>query len=501
VKQLHALPGVRVEGVEPGEGLHLSRLRIVQRLDAPSQCEVSWSASNSRLPVLQQQAVEPGAALSVHIDGQPSVAFSGEVTGIEHLHEPSGAFTLRVRAYDALGRLQRRQTVRTHVEITTAELARTLADGAGLDTQASVDGPVWPRIVPRFVHDLALLREYAARSGLHFFVHDGVLRLFSPHAPEGDILELALGKDLFEARLERNAVRPVDTMRLLGWDPHTGEPRRAQSSGVRAGAAGGRFSGERVLLGATAESDSEAESLLAAELERSQAAGAVLWGVAEGDVALKPGRRIRVEGVAAGMEGPYLLRTVEHILDADSGYVCELDTRPEKSDRPPAMPALISAEVCDVDDPEDRGRVQVSLDSFGDAQSTWMMVLQLGAGNDKGVVVLPEVGDRVLVALPDGDPSRGVVLGGLFHHDGPPPDPDAAHGTGEHRPFTLVTRGGQRIRLNDADGSIRLENAEGSFLSLTPDGLLLHAEGELVIEAPGRRLVLGADRIDMQRRT
>lgn len=499
MKQLQMLPGVRVDGVEIGEGLHLSQLRIVQRLDAPSQCEVSWSAPTLGFSSLSQTVVAPGDSLSVHIDTQTSSAFDGEVTSVEHLHEPSGAFTLRLRAYDVLGRLQRRQSVRTHVEVTTAELVRTLAGEAGLSTDASNEGPVWPRIVPRFAHDLALLREYTARSGLHFFVKKGTLQLFAPKTKADNIVELTLGKNLFETRVEHNTVRSVGTVRLLGWDPHTGEPRQVQTQGTDSSSTGNDY--ERVLLGTPVESDGEAESLASAELGRSQASDRVLWGVAEGDVALQPGRWVRVRGVAAGMEGPYLLRTVVHTLDTENGYVCEIDTRPELLDRPPTVPALVTAVVCDVEDPEDQARVQVSLESYGDALSTWMLVLQLGAGHDKGVMVLPETGDRVLVALPDGDPSRGVVLGGLFHRDGPPNDQDAATSPGEHRPYTLSTRGGQRIRLNDADGSIRLQNAEGSFLSLTPEGLLLHAEGELVIEAPGHRLILGADRIDMQRRT
>lgn len=499
MKQVNMLPGVRVEGVEIGEGLHLSQLRIVQQLDAPSQCEVSWNAPTLEPSFLAKIAAEPGASLSVQINTQTSPVFDGEISCVEYLHGPSGTLTLRLRAYDVLGRLQRRQGVRTHVEVTTAELARTLAAEVGVSTDASSKGPVWSRIVPRFAHDLALLREYAARSGLHFYVQDGTLQLFAPQSETAHILELALGENLFEAHVERNPVDAVSTVRLLGWDPHTGESRQVQAQGAASPFA--RGSGERVLLGAPVESAGEAEALAAAELNRSQASAMVLWGVAEGDVALRPGRWVRVRGVAEGMEGPYLLRTVVHTLDIASGYVCEIDTRPELPDRPQSVPALVTAEVCDVDDPEGQGRVQVSLDSYGDALSTWMMVLQLGAGHDKGVMVLPETGDRVLVALPDGDPSRGVVLGGLFHCDGPPRDPEAVTGRGKHRPYTLSTRGGQRIRLNDADGSIRLQNAEGSFLSLTPEGLLLHAEGELVIEAPGNRLVLGADRIDMQRRT
>ncbi len=501
MRPVQAVPRVRVEGLDFGDHLYLADLRIVQRLNAPSQCEMSWKATTLDSQVLEQMAVTLGQQVIVRIDGQSTAALEGEVTGIEHVHQPSGGLTVRIRAYDGLVRLQRRQCMDTHVDVTTAELVRTLASRAGLAVETEADGPVWPRVVPRYAHDLALMRAYVARSGLHLAMVGNTLRLFAPR--EGDpALERTLGETLFEARVERNAVQPVGSVRVLGWDPHTGEPRQAQM-GEGAAVTPGDLNAERTLLGAAVESDGEAEALAAAELGRCRATSGVLWAVAEGDVSLRPGRWLRVRGVASGLEGPYLLSTVVHTVDERSGYVCELSSRPEPLERPSpddGVPSLLVGEVCDVEDPEDRGRVQVTLDSYAEAVSTWMLVMQLGAGQDKGVITLPEVGDHVLVGLPDGDPSRGVVLGGVYRREGPPHDPDASRSSGVHRPFTLKTRGGQRIRLNDADGSIRMENAAGSYLALTEAGLTLHAVGELVIEAPGERVILGGDRIDLERR-
>ena len=502
MRPVQVLPRVRVDGADVREPLRLSALRVTQRLDAPAQCEVTWSAAAPHTQSIEQPDLAPGRALQVHIDDQATPVFSGEITAVEHLHEPSGGFRLRVRAYDALVRLQRRQTMRTHVEVTTAELARVLTGEFGLQVSAQASGPVWPRVVPRFAHDLGLLRDYAARSGQHFIVEDHVLRLFTVRGERVRPLVLTLGDELFEARVERNAVRPLGEVRVVGWDPHTGEPRRgcASDDGFLADAAHGGQSAQRTLLGAPVESDAEAEALASAELDRAQAACGVLWGVAEGDTAMRPGKWVAVRGVATASEGPYLLRVVVHTVDARQGYTCELSTRPEPPDRLQSVPSVVLGEVCDIEDPENRGRVQVVLTAYGDAVSTWMMVMQAGAGAGKGLVTLPEVGDQVVVTLPDGDPSRGIVLGGVYRLDGPPREADAARKRGAHRPYTLTTRGGQRIRLNDADGSIRMEIAQGSFLALSREGVVLHAEGELVLEAQGERLTLRADSIDLERR-
>ncbi|TDT41752.1 uncharacterized protein involved in type VI secretion and phage assembly [Halospina denitrificans] len=494
MKQITALPKIRVDGAELPDALQLTDVRVTQRLDAPAQCELTWQLGHMDISSLDSIALAPGAVLSLAIETQPATLFAGEITSVEHGHEPSGGFCLKVRAYDDLVRLQRRQSLNTHVDVTTSELVRTLAGEAGLSVNSRADGPIWPRIVPRFDHDLALVRDYCRRSGLHFTFSDGELQLFPAEHDEGEATELTLGDTLFEARVERNSVQPLDSVRVFGWDPHSGDTRRVL--------VGANTSAERAFLGTTVESDGEAEALAGAALHHNQAMGNVFWGVADGNAALGPGSRIRARGLAADRGGPYRLTTVVHSIDTTSGYICELSSRPEpiETGEHATVQNLVLGEVCDVEDPEDRGRVQVNLQSYNGAVSSWMLVLQAGAGDDKGLVVLPEVGDRVLVGLPDGDPSRGIVLGGVYRSEGPPRDPQSARSAGEHRPYTLTTRGGQRVQLNDADGSIRLTNAAGSYLALTPEGITMHASGEMTIEAPGQRLTLGSNEIDMEQR-
>ena len=71
--------------------------------------------------------------------------------------------------------------------------------------------------------------------------------------------------------------------------------------------------------------------------------------------------------------------------------------------------------VDNVKDPDGMGRVSVSLATASDeATTTWARVLGLGAGAGRGQVVLPEVGDEVLIGFEDDDVTRPVVLGGLY---------------------------------------------------------------------------------------
>jgi phage baseplate assembly protein gpV len=151
--------------------------------------------------------------------------------------------------------------------------------------------------------------------------------------------------------------------------------------------------------------------------------------------------------------------------------------------------------VTSVDDPENKARIKVSLPAYQDVETDWMGVVSVGAGEGKGLIALPDVGDRVLVLLAFDDPGQGIVLGGLFGMDGAA---DSGIEAGRVKRFTLQTPGGQRIQLDDVKNLIRLEDHSGSFVELSPSNVTLHAAVDLNIEAPGKHIVIRGNLIDFE---
>jgi phage baseplate assembly protein gpV len=67
-------------------------------------------------------------------------------------------------------------------------------------------------------------------------------------------------------------------------------------------------------------------------------------------------------------------------------------------------------------DPDDMGRVRVHYPSLGpDAESAWARVLTPSAGNARGLLMLPVVGEEVLIGFEHDDTTRPYVLGSLFN--------------------------------------------------------------------------------------
>jgi uncharacterized protein involved in type VI secretion and phage assembly len=117
--------------------------------------------------------------------------------------------------------------------------------------------------------------------------------------------------------------------------------------------------------------------------------------------------------------------------------------------------------------------------------------VQAGAGKDRGTMIVPEVGDEVLVIFEQGDFRRPYVLGGLYNGVDTPSTKGIAvvdSGSGAINRRSLVSRRGHRIDLLDEDGKtegITLSSEDGK-VSLTLDStktkVTLHADGSVLIE-------------------
>jgi phage baseplate assembly protein gpV len=196
--------------------------------------------------------------------------------------------------------------------------------------------------------------------------------------------------------------------------------------------------------------------------------------------------------------GDYVLTEVVHTVDAD-GFLTSFDTTPPATvdtDRPTG--ATLGT-VTDVVDPDNLGRVRVSLPTLGDLDAGWLAVVCPGAGQGRGIVALPDVDDTVLVLLPHGEPAAGLVIGSLYGQINPPDEAGIADGRIGR--WSLITADGQSIVVDNAGRKLRIANQVGSFVELTPDRMTLHGATDLVIEAPGKAMTVRAATIDFEHAT
>jgi uncharacterized protein involved in type VI secretion and phage assembly len=469
---------------------------VRQTLSAPAVAELDFADP----PAAAGEELRHGAALRLKLDGSPDALFQGAITGVEYEHDSAHGMTLRVRAYDPLQRLRQRCRVRALTDASAVSLATELAGELGLECRALHPAATRPLVIQQGQSDLDLLAELAAEAGLYPVVASGALVLTGLDG-YGDELPLKLGDALLHLRLALSNERALRRSAAWSWHAPTlrhfsGDTTVAQQDALDMHDVGlaAVEDAEAPLVNALADGEDETKALAQARMDHAAAASAVAVGTAKGDPALSPGRALMIDGVRPAAVGRYVITEALHRLDAVGGYRTEFSTAPPRLPRLQRPPLLAIGEVSATNDPDGLGRCRVKLHAFDAIESGWLQIVCPGAGDGKGLAALPDPGDQVLVAFPDGDLARGLVLGALFG-ESPLPRGLAAR---KSRPFVLRTGGGQSLELSAEQALARLSTNAGSLLELAPSRARLATTTDLVIEAPGKRITIRANAIDFE---
>lgn len=526
--QIATLPRVDIELngrplAEPSM-LAVQEIQVSQLLGLPAQCEIVLERTHTDQGVTDWRV---GAALRINVPAADSPLFVGEVTAISTTLEASGRVLVRVRAYDRLHRLRKQQSLETWEDVSVADLAQTLAPAAELDLEISTTGPRWPLILNRWPSDFALLADIAWQAGLYPQVRDRALLLISLEG-EGAPISLRPGGNLLEVEVEENLEHICHEVAILGWSALSAEnlvgsalgsapPSPSQSGGgdlepaapsqassLSAAALDPAWLadelGKRHLLGRAVHSAEHADALAQAEMTRRAASARVLHGTAEGTPNLSPGARVVLEPTISGLDGVFVLTEVTHRFTQQYGYLTTLGTAPPQRPQGATPPPVVALGIVQsVEDPLMEGRVRVTLPAFGEVRSIWMQVLLPAAGSEKGLVMLPDADDHVVILLPDGDPGQGIVLGGLYGAAGAPLR-GGVEGAAVRR-YAMTTRTGARLELDEHEHLVRLRAENGSMVELGPSLLRIFSATDTTIEAPGRALVIRAKSVDFQQAT
>ena len=183
------------------------------------------------------------------------------------------------------------------------------------------------------------------------------------------------------------------------------------------------------------------------------------------------------DGTAAGVSGNYLLTTVRHAGFrrltngvASLYYGNEFEVIPAstpfrpatKTPRPLAQPctAVVTGPTGEEIHVDKYGRVKVQFhwDRYGsrnDQSSAWLRVASPWAGQGRGALFLPRVGDEVLVSFLQGNPDQPIVTGSMYNAANAVPYPLPASKT-VSTIKTKSSKGGgnaNEIKFDDLTGS------------------------------------------------
>jgi uncharacterized protein involved in type VI secretion and phage assembly len=147
-------------------------------------------------------------------------------------------------------------------------------------------------------------------------------------------------------------------------------------------------------------------------------------------------------------------------------------------------------------DPDSLGRVKVRYPWYDQPrESYWARLAMPMAGKDRGVVMIPEVGDEVLVGFERDDIRFPYVVGALFNGKDTPP---IANDDGRNDKRIIKSRKGHKVLFDDgARGVVEISHNDGKRVVLDDDGIRVEdgkgnqfkiesASGAMTIQANGQ---------------
>lgn len=146
--------------------------------------------------------------------------------------------------------------------------------------------------------------------------------------------------------------------------------------------------------------------------------------------------------------------------------------------------------VQEVGEGENLGKIKVRVpEVYGEGEtdlSPWALPCVPFAGQDHGLVVLPEVGDGVWIEVEAGDISRPIWSGCWWGSD-ELPEPGAP------QVRALITTAGHKLVLDDSENRVQLLHAGGAELTLTENDITLKiGSTQIVLSSQGVNINNGA---------
>jgi hypothetical protein len=226
-----------------------------------------------------------------------------------------------------------------------------------------------------------------------------------------------------------------------------------------------------------------------------QAGGAVDVNlVVRGTPLVKLNRLIKLEE-CGDLSGIHTVSGILHIFDPGAGgfttevFCTGLDDRNLGSlashiKQPERFYGIYPAVVSDIKDPKKLGRVKLTLPWLSaDYVTDWARVLQLGAGENVGLQLMPRPKDEVVVAFENGQLDSPFVLGSVFGTNSGKISNDKIVENGQPVITALTTKAGHQLIFDDSanSSSITLRTTHGDSCSIELDakkGITITTKGD-----------------------
>ena len=402
-------------------------------------------------------------------------------------------------------------------------------------------------MVQYYATDWDFVLTRAEANGMLVWVQNGEVKVKKPDFNQPAKVPLNFGTSIFEFEAEMDARDQYPTAEAVTWDPANQEIRKSSPSGGSFGgistpsassASSLRNAASTIGLDSSGTppnldytqvmginklplqhaanmSAEEAQAWAKAQLTKSDLAKKRGWVKFHGVADILPGECINLQGVGQRHSGKVFVTAVSHEIANGMWYTLAqfgltqqwfIQTFDDAVDQPASslLPAVHGLQIGIVtrlkDSPNDpEFRIQVRLPLVNpQGEGVWSRLAAQDAGQNRGAIWRPEIGDEVIVGFLNDDPRQAVVLGSLHSSQNTAPisATDENHEKGwitrsemkmvfndDHKSLVIETPQGKKITIDENADKIQLEDEHNNKIVLDKDGIVIESSKDLILKA------------------
>ncbi|MCB0502351.1 MAG: type VI secretion system tip protein VgrG [Bacteroidetes bacterium] len=361
----------------------------------------------------------------------------------------------------------------------------------------------------------------AQENGFWITTEEGTkINMKAPDFTQDPVLTLAYGSTIKELDAEIDARLQYEALKSISWNPADQETINSDAQDPSVPAAGnlaatdlsGVTGNDEYQIRHTALSEAELQVWANSMLKKQRLAKIRGQLKIDGIHTPLPGQMVELQNVGERFEGKVMITGVRHHIEKGNWETfIQFGESPvhfaEKfeleqslaSGLVPAVNGLQIGVVTNLEDPDGEERIQVRMPLVNENDDgAWMRLCSLDAGENRGWVFRPEIGDEVIVGFLNSDPRFGVILGKVHSSKNAAPFEASndnhekgflsreglkLHFDDDKKVITLETPGGHKAILSDDETSITIEDSNGNKIVMDSNGIEMESIKDIKLTA------------------
>jgi Rhs element Vgr protein len=499
--------------------------RSINRVASAQIMFIDANTDDDDFPLSNQDITKPGTDIEIlagYGDDTTSV-FKGIIVK-QQLKVTRRKSQLVIECKDKAIQMAMTKKSAYYTEIKDSDVFTQLIAGYGLVTDIENTSVQHKELIQFNCTDWDFIVMRAEMNGQFVLTIDGKIKIMKPPVAGAPLITASYGNNIYELETDMDARTQLKEVKVSGWDS-ANQSLAEESSTEPSIVQDGNISGTDLAASIYDKTfkmchsgriaQDELKAWADAKLLKSRLAKVRGRVKIQGTKDANPGDVILLDGIGDRFNGNVIATAVRHeisignwLTDIQFGNSSKWYAEEMQVNEPPAaamLPAVQGLQIAVVtaleNDPEGEFRIKVRIPVISTTdEGSWARLAATDAGNNRGMVIRPEIGDEVVVGFINNDPRHIVVLGALHSSKNNAPieakDDNNEKGwitrsemklilNDDKKSILLSTPADNKIQISEDDKSILIKDQNGNKLQMNSDGVTIESAKDIVLKATG----------------